>query len=153
MRMDLNRRVSSAGYRLPERNKSTRPKSSQPTVDRSRHGKVETVSTGETPEKSDTVKQDRAWTELVRGERRGVREWEKNWGFLMNYDQLGQPKPEKPPPSYVPLFSGRVPNTTNQMFGSRLSTPLGSELVKLDRLLIWSVGIRKRKLDPQFLPC
>ncbi|XP_034530173.1 uncharacterized protein C2orf50 homolog isoform X2 [Notolabrus celidotus] len=151
--MDLNRRVSSAGYRLPERNKSTRPKSSQPAADRSRHVRGDKESTRETLEKSDTVKQDQVWKEVVWGERRGVKEWEKNWGFLRNYDQMGQLKPEKTLPSYVPLFSDCVPNTTNQMCGSRLSTPLGSELVRLDRLLLWSAGKHKRKLDPEMLPC
>ncbi|AWP16835.1 Hypothetical protein SMAX5B_003430 [Scophthalmus maximus] len=78
---------------------------------------------------------------------------EKNWNFLRNYDQMGQLKSEEPLPSYVSLFSERVPNTTNHVFGSRLSTPLGSELVRLDRLLLWSGSHHKRKQDPEVLPC
>ncbi|KAL3048884.1 hypothetical protein OYC64_008379 [Pagothenia borchgrevinki] len=152
--MDMNnvRRVSSAGYRLPER---ARPKTTEPPADRDRGG-LGTGAAGpgeRNPERRDPVKQDQVWKELVWGERRGVREWEKNWNFLMDYDQMGRLKPEEPLPSNVPLFSDRVPNTTNQMFGSRLSTPLGSNLVQLDRLLLWSGSNHRRKLDPEMLPC
>ncbi|GAA6235889.1 uncharacterized protein C2orf50 homolog [Lates japonicus] len=154
--MDLNnvRRVSSAGYRLPERSNGTRPVTTQPpAADRTRYAKGDAVSLEQSPDKRDPVKQDQVWKELVWSERRGVREWEKNWNFLRNYDQMGQLKSEEPLPSYVSLFSDHVPNTTNQMFGSRLSTPMGSELVRLDRLLLWSGSNRKRKLDPEMLPC
>ena len=65
----------------------------------------------------------------------------------------GQLKPEQPLPSYVSLFSERVPNTSSQMLGSRLSTPLGSDLVRLDRLLICSESPRRCKQDPEMLPC
>lgn len=65
----------------------------------------------------------------------------------------GQLKSEEPLPSYVSLFSDRVPNTTNQLCGSRLSTPLGSELVRLDRLLLWPGNHHRRKQDPDMLPC
>ncbi|XP_070777163.1 uncharacterized protein C2orf50 homolog [Enoplosus armatus] len=154
--MDLNnvRRVSSAGYRLPERNNGTRPIESQPPANRTRRAKGDAVSAEEPrTDRSDPVKRDQVWKELVCSERRGVREWEKNWHFLRNYDQMGQLKSEEPLPSYVPLFSDRVPNTTNRMFGSRLSTQLGSELVRLDRLLPWSGSHHRRKQDPDMLPC
>ncbi|XP_041668576.1 uncharacterized protein C2orf50 homolog [Cheilinus undulatus] len=124
--MDVNKRMTSA---------------------RHRHVKEQTSV------KTDPEQQDRLWKELVWGERRKVREWEKNWGFLRNYDQMGQLKPSEPLPSDASLYSDRVPNTTNQVFGSRLSTPLGSELVRLDRLLLWSGGYRKHKLDQEMLPC
>nr|XP_020477596.1 uncharacterized protein C2orf50 homolog isoform X2 [Monopterus albus] len=153
--MDLNniRRVSSAGYRLPERSDGTRPKTTQPPADRTRYAKGDAVSLEQNPDKRDPVKQDQVWRELVWREVRGVREWEKNWSFLRNYDPMGQLKTEEPLPSYVSLFSDCIPNTTNQMFGSRLSTPLGSELLKLDRLLLWSESHHKHKLDPEMLPC
>ncbi|XP_070699129.1 uncharacterized protein C2orf50 homolog [Pempheris klunzingeri] len=153
--MDVNRvrRVSSAGYRLPDRSHGTRPASTPPPADRTRFAKGDAASAELSPDRSDPVKQDRVWKELVWSERRGVREWEKNWDFLRNYDQMGQLKPEEPLPSYVSLFSDHVPNTTNQMFGSRLSSPLGSELVRLDRLSLWSGSHHKRKLDPEMLPC
>ncbi|XP_044021574.1 uncharacterized protein C2orf50 homolog [Siniperca chuatsi] len=153
--MDLNnvRRVSSAGYRLPDPNSGTRPVATRPPADRTRYAKGDAVSAELKPDRSDPVQQDRVWRELVWSERRGVREWEKNWDFLRKYDQMGQLKSEEPPPSYVSLFSDGVPNTTNQMFGSRLSTPLGVELVRLDRLLPWFGSHHKRKLDPEMLPC
>ncbi|XP_026209818.1 uncharacterized protein C2orf50 homolog [Anabas testudineus] len=153
--MDLNgiRRASSAGYRLPERSNGTRPVKAQPPADRTRHTKGDAVSLDQDQDKRDPVKQDQVWKELVWSERRGIREWEKNWNFLTNYDQMGQLKPEEPLPSYLSLFSDRVPNTTSQMFGSRLSTPLGSELVRLDRMLLRSGSHHKRKQDPEMLPC
>ncbi|XP_075964263.1 ciliary microtubule inner protein 5 [Anarhichas minor] len=148
--MDLNnvRRVSSAGYRLPERAYGTRPITTQQPADRTRHAGA--ASAEPNPDRRDPVKQDRVWREAVWGERRGVREWEKKWNFLRNYDQMGQLKTEEPLPSYVSLFSNRVPNTSNQLVGSRLSSPLGSELVRLDRLSLWSH--HKRLQDPEMLP-
>ncbi|KAJ4939825.1 hypothetical protein JOQ06_029261 [Pogonophryne albipinna] len=133
--MDMNnvRRVSSAGYRLPER---ARPKTTEPPADRGRLGTGAAGPGERNPERRDPVKQD-----------------QKNWNFLRDYDQMGRLKPEEPLPSNVPLFSERVPNTTNQMFGSRLSTPLGRNLVQLDRLLLWSGSNHRCKLDPEMLPC
>ncbi|KAM8737579.1 ciliary microtubule inner protein 5 [Acanthopagrus schlegelii] len=154
--MDLSgvRRASSAGYRLPERNNGTRPMTTQPpAAERTRRAQGEAPSQELQQDKIDPVKKDHLWKELVWTEKRGVREWEKNWGFLQHYDQMGQLKPQEPLPSYVTLFSDRTPNTTNQMLGSRLSTPLGSELVKLDRLGLLSGSHHKRKLDPEMLPC
>ncbi|KAK9533312.1 hypothetical protein VZT92_008436 [Zoarces viviparus] len=141
--MDLNnvRRVPSAGYQLPDRAYGTRPVTTQQPADRTRHAEPN-------PDRRDPVKQDQVWKEAVWGERSAVREWEKNWSFL-NYDEMGQLKPE-PLPSYVSLFSSRVPNTSSQLVGSRLSTPLGSELVRLDRLLLWSH--HKCLRDPELLP-
>ncbi|XP_029316717.1 ciliary microtubule inner protein 5 [Cottoperca gobio] len=153
--MDLNnvRRVSSAGYRLPERANGTRPITTEPPADRASYARGGAVSVEPNPDRRDPVKQDRVWKEMVRGERRGVREWEKNWNFLRNYDQMGQLKSPEPLPNYVSLFSDRVPNTTNQMFGSRLSTPLGSDLVRLDRLFLWSGSHHRCKQDPEMQPC
>ncbi|KAM9842985.1 ciliary microtubule inner protein 5 [Aulostomus maculatus] len=150
--MDLTnvRRASSAGYRLPERVNGTRPVPSQPATGRTRHAEGDAASA--TADTGDPVKQDQVWKELVWGERRGVREWEKNWSFLRNYDQRGQLKTPESFPGYVSLFSDRVPNTTNQMFGSRLSSPLGRELIRVDRLLPWYGSHHRRKQDPEILP-
>lgn len=76
--MDLNnvRRVSSAGYRLPQRSNGSRPGSAQPPADRTRHAQREAADVEQqNPDKSDPVKQDRVWKELMRSERRGIREW------------------------------------------------------------------------------
>ncbi|XP_029983086.1 ciliary microtubule inner protein 5 [Sphaeramia orbicularis] len=153
--MELNnaRRASSAGYRLPERSNGTRPRTTQAPAAKMRYTQGEPVPVAHNSDRDDPVKQDQIWRELVWNERRRVQEWEKNWNFLRNYDQLGQWRSEEPLPSYVSLFSDRIPNTSNQMLGSRLSTSLGNELVRLDRLLLWSDSHRKRKQDPEMLPC
>ncbi|KAM8833264.1 ciliary microtubule inner protein 5 [Synchiropus picturatus] len=140
--MELNhiQRVSSAGYRLPERS----TKSRTPEVATAR-----TVSSepARAPDPVDQVTRDRVWREMIWSERKTEQEWERNWGFLRNYDHLGQPKTGERLPSSVPLFSDQVPSTSNQMFGSRLSTPLGSELIRLDRLLL-RFG-RQHERDPE----
>uniref|UniRef100_A0A3Q3WBI8 Uncharacterized protein n=1 Tax=Mola mola TaxID=94237 RepID=A0A3Q3WBI8_MOLML len=148
--MDLSsvRRVSSAGYRLPERTRGTRPVSTEPPAERTRRGnKRDPASPQLDQDRIDTVKQDQVWKDVVWNERRGVREWEKNWGFLRNYDHM------EPSRSSTSLSSEHVSNTSNEMFGSRLSTPLGLEVVRLDRLLLWSGSHHKRKQDPELLPC
>lgn len=75
--MDPNsvRRVSSAGYRLPERNNGTRPITTEPPTERTRGTKGDAGSAALNPDKIDTVKQDQVWRDLVRNERRVVREW------------------------------------------------------------------------------
>ncbi|TWW71690.1 uncharacterized protein C2orf50 homolog [Takifugu flavidus] len=157
--MDLNsvRRASSAGYRLPERRSGTRPKSSEPSGERKRRSKREAVTIEPNPEpnpdRTDSVKRDQMWKDLVLNERRGAQEWEKNWGFLRKYDQMGQLKPEEPNLSATSFSCERVPKTSNHTIGSRLATPLGTELVRLDRLLLRSGSHRKHKQDPEFVPC
>ncbi|XP_072222242.1 uncharacterized protein C2orf50 homolog [Leuresthes tenuis] len=100
--------------------------------------KGETGPGGQNPDRLDPVKDDQLWKVLVWKEKKAAQEWEKNWNFLTDYDHKGQPRTEEPLPSYVSLFSDRHPNTSNQMLGSRLSTPMGKELVRLDRLL-WGI--------------
>lgn len=76
--MDLNgvRRVTSAGYRLPERNHGTRPASTEPPpAERTRRNKRDPASAAPNPERTDVVKQDQAWKDVVWKEKRGVREW------------------------------------------------------------------------------
>ncbi|XP_016132423.1 uncharacterized protein C2orf50 homolog [Sinocyclocheilus grahami] len=148
-------RATSAGYRLPDRPNG--PLASQSSVSVFRHSAGRTRNTGETPvqddDTRDLVKQDQVWREFVRAERTGVKEWEKNWSFLMNFDQLGHPRTETPLPSSVSLYSDRVPNTRNQMFGSGLYTELGKELIRLDNLLTLTANHRKTKRNPEMQPC
>nr|XP_005995988.1 PREDICTED: uncharacterized protein C2orf50 homolog isoform X2 [Latimeria chalumnae] len=98
----------------------------------------------------DAVKQDQVWREFVHAEWRGVKQWQKNWSFLKNYDALGRPKVQEPLPVYVPVFSDKIPNTMNQTFGSRMNTEIGQTLMKLDHILI--SGNQKRKLESELLP-
>ncbi|XP_026135125.1 ciliary microtubule inner protein 5 [Carassius auratus] len=150
-----SRRATSAGYRLPDRPNG--PLASQSSVLVFKHSAVRTRNTGEKPAQDDDtrdpVKQDQVWREFVLAERTGVKEWEKNWSFLMNFDQLGHPRTEAPLPSSLSLYSDRVPNTTNQMFGSGLYTELGKELIRLDNLLTLTANHRKAKRNPEMHPC
>ncbi|CAL8271568.1 unnamed protein product [Merluccius merluccius] len=158
--MDINdgRRVSSAGYRLPDRPRGSAAAAGRhlgavrrPPEERRRGAEDGLSPQQQQPSKRDPTKQDQIWREYVQTESRGVREWEKNWSFLKDYDQLGRPRVEEPLPSYVSLFSDQVPNTANQTLGSRVSTPLGRELMRMDRLVLWT-GSRRSKPDPEIIP-
>ncbi|CAL1574752.1 unnamed protein product [Knipowitschia caucasica] len=141
-------RVSSAGYRLQPRTPAPRPRSSQT------HGGWSAPTPGDhgaSPDQ-DPVRQDLVWREMVWKERRGAKEWEKNWDFLKKFDDLGKPKQEPPLPSNVSVFSELIPNTNNQMIGSRLTSPMGQELLRMNRLLVLSCSHQRRKLDPEMLP-
>ncbi|XP_077394809.1 ciliary microtubule inner protein 5 [Festucalex cinctus] len=143
-------RASSAGYRLPERAKGSGPITKQAPAAESLPRRKDTIaSSTRLADATDPVKQDQAWKEIVWSERRAVLEWDKNWSFLRNYDRLGELKTEENFPDKSSFFSNCSPNTSNQIFGSRLSTPLGRELMRLDRLLSWSGSGRhhKRKLE------
>lgn len=98
------------------------------------------------------VKEDLTWREGLWRERRGVKEWERNWGFLRGYDQLGRPKFEKPPPTNTTPFSDRMPNTANRVYGSRLSTPLAVQIVLMDRLLVGRANHRRQKINFDMKP-
>lgn len=65
----------------------------------------------------------------------------------------GHPRTETPLPNSVSLYSDRVPNTSNQMFGSGLYTELGKELIRLDNLLTLTANHRKAKRNPEMQPC
>ncbi|XP_009463725.1 PREDICTED: uncharacterized protein C2orf50 homolog [Nipponia nippon] len=93
----------------------------------------------------DQVQQDKIWRESVEAEQRQRRIWYQNWSFLKDYDQMGKKKEQKPLPNYVPVFSTKVPNSTNQTIGSRMNTELGKALVNMD--YFFSSGARKRKFD------
>lgn len=73
--------------------------------------------------------------------------------FLLNSSQ-GHPRTETSLPSSGSLYSDRVPNTSNQMFGSGLYTELGKEMIRLDNLLILTANHhRKAKRNPEMQPC
>jgi hypothetical protein len=48
---------------------------------------------------------------------------------------------------YVSFFSNTVPNSTNQVVGSRVDTPLGRGLMHMD--FFFSEGARKKKLEEE----
>ncbi|CAN9502591.1 unnamed protein product [Ophioblennius macclurei] len=149
MGLNKGQRKSSAASRLPERSNMSKPRT-RSAVDRTRHDAGDTAHGVQSADRSDPVKQERTWREMVYRERRGVMEWERNWGFLRSCDQMGQPKSKKPLPTHLSPFSE---NTANQVYGSRLSTPLAAELVRLDRLLVGQGNHRRCGQDPELLPC
>ncbi|XP_005477597.1 ciliary microtubule inner protein 5 [Oreochromis niloticus] len=90
-------------------------------------------------------KQDQLWKERVWKERKSAMEWEETWR-IKEIHHMG------PFPNNLSVFSDCIPNTTNQVYGSRLNTPLGDELLRQERLTLWPAGQRKRKPDPELLP-
>ncbi|XP_064158892.1 uncharacterized protein C2orf50 homolog isoform X2 [Anguilla rostrata] len=152
------RRTTSAGYRIPDRSAVALTSHSSASVCRQQPGRTRSTGGGPAPapdpDTRDPVKQDQVWREYIQTEWAGVKQWQKNWGFLTNYDQLGRPRTETPLPSYVPVFSDSVPNTTSQALGSRMCTDLGQALIRMDNLLLLSsAGHRKTKPSPEMQPC
>ncbi|XP_010627352.1 uncharacterized protein C2orf50 homolog isoform X2 [Fukomys damarensis] len=89
------------------------------------------------------VQGDELWRELVEAEGRGWRRWTENWGFLRDYDPMGNRKQPEQLPEQVPRFSDAVPNSSSHVVGSRLDTPLGRDLVRMD--LTFSEGTRRKR--------
>ncbi|XP_010377970.2 uncharacterized protein C2orf50 homolog [Rhinopithecus roxellana] len=96
------------------------------------------------------VQQDQLWRELLEAERRDQRRWVQNWSFLKDYDPMGNKKEPEKLPDHVPLFSDTVPSSTNQVVGSRLDTPLGQTLIRMD--FFFTEGARKKKLEDEMQP-
>ncbi|KAL0969650.1 hypothetical protein UPYG_G00230280 [Umbra pygmaea] len=145
-------RATSAGYRLP--NRTTGALISQSSISAYKHPPERTQNIRGETQNSDShnsVKQDQVWRDFVRAERNGMKDWQKNWSFVMNYDQLGNLKAESPLPNNVPEVSDHLPNTSNQICGSRMYTPLGRELMRRDKLL--TGRYRKCKQSPDMQPC
>ncbi|XP_003787445.1 uncharacterized protein C2orf50 homolog [Otolemur garnettii] len=152
-------RTTSAGYRLPP----TRPPASGsapsrggPMVGRSLAGgcpapRAPKANKGQwVAQKAEGTQQDQLWRELLEAERRGLQRWVQNWSFLKDYDPMGNKKEPEPLPDYVPLFSDTVPNSTNQVVGSRVDTPLGKMLIGMDFSFV--EGARKKKLEDELQP-
>ncbi|XP_067099834.1 uncharacterized protein C2orf50 homolog [Osmerus mordax] len=148
--MDMKKRATSAGYRLPDPRNVT-----QSSLVSMGPSKIHNTgaSKDSNPETRDPVKQDQVWREFVHAEMKGAKEWQKNWSFLKNYDQLGELRSETPLPSHVSLYSDHLPHTANQMLGSRLYTQLGMELVRMDKLLLLSRSHHKCKQSLDLLSC
>lgn len=53
-------------------------------------------------------------------------------------------------PEHVSLFSDTVPNSANQVVGSRVNTPLGQTLIGMDFFCV--SGVRKKKLEAELQP-
>ncbi|XP_007933281.1 uncharacterized protein C2orf50 homolog [Orycteropus afer afer] len=149
-------RNTSAGYRLPA---TKMPASVSPAA---AHGPVKLRSHIGGPQEPQVAKvergtagahgvqQDQLWIELLEAERRSQQRWAQNWSFLKDYDLMGNKKEHPTLPEYVPLFSDTVPNSTNQVVGSRMDTPLGKMLINMDFFFV--EGVRKKKLEEELQP-
>ncbi|XP_067873693.1 uncharacterized protein C2orf50 homolog [Heterodontus francisci] len=136
-------RTTSAGYRLADKpSAAALTGHSKPAAGSRFPGKLSYLG---------TVQHDRLWREFIRAEWQGLKEWEKKWSFLKDYDAKGRLQVQEPLPEYIPLFSDKFPNTTNQIFGSRIDSHLGQAIIRMDCQL--QKENRKKKLDNELIPC
>ncbi|KAG8445649.1 hypothetical protein GDO86_010435 [Hymenochirus boettgeri] len=154
-RQDSIQRATSAGYRIPERSTAQIPSVSSVSLSKSvpriRSNPDQSGAKGKEKQCwEDMVKHDEIWKEYMEAEKRGGKRWEENWGFLREYDSLGNKKELGELPPEVPIFSDQIPNTTNQAIGSRMKTDLGKTLVHMDYIL--TSGNQKKKLGSELLP-
>ncbi|XP_001505677.2 uncharacterized protein C2orf50 homolog [Ornithorhynchus anatinus] len=151
------RLATSAGYRLPEARLPVSASSLPPQGTRAGRttalGRPQPARGREdqrTTLRGNQVLQDRLWRELLEAEWRDNQRWIQNWNFLKDYDPMGNKKEPQKLPKYIPRFSPDVPNTANQVIGSRINTKLGKKIGEMDFFLI--EGSRKKKLDNEFQP-
>jgi hypothetical protein len=93
--------------------------------------------------KCNQVSQEEIWKESVLREYTAAKRWEKNWGFMVQFDSKGKPRVKKESPPKTNLFTSKLPHTTNQMYGSQISSPETLKITKIERLTCY----RKRKSD------
>lgn len=86
----------------------------------------------------------------MEAEARGQRRWAENWGFLKDYDPLGNKKEPQELPANVPFFSDTFPSSTSREVGSRVDTPLGRALSHMDFFFV--EGTRKKKPKDELQP-
>ncbi|XP_006880740.1 PREDICTED: uncharacterized protein C2orf50 homolog [Elephantulus edwardii] len=150
-------RTTSAGYRLPPTNLQASVSPAAPAGPVRRRGPAH--SSRQEPQVPKTnngtlgaegVREDQLWRERVEAEQRSLQRWTENWSFLKDYDSMGNKKEHPMLPEYVPLFSDTVPNSMNQVVGSRMDTPLGKMLINMDYFFV--EGVRKKKLEEELQP-
>ncbi|XP_039259354.2 ciliary microtubule inner protein 5-like [Styela clava] len=95
------------------------------------------------------VAQNKIWRERVEGEWKGVGVWEKNWGFLKDYDPRGRPKTPRELPEREPVFSDDLPNTKGHEYGSRITTDIGQKMTDMEYL--FDCNVRKRRMGTEFV--
>ncbi|CAG5118176.1 unnamed protein product [Candidula unifasciata] len=97
----------------------------------------------------DPVSQDVIWRQTLQAERRCLKDWEENWGFLTAYDAKGRVRERQPLPERSNMFSNDVPNTSSGNYGNRLTTDLGSTMSTLEKRFFSQH--RKRHLPSEML--
>nr|XP_038968893.1 uncharacterized protein C2orf50 homolog isoform X2 [Rattus norvegicus] len=144
-------RTTSSGYQLP-------PTRQLATISPGRDGPAagRALVGGSQGTLAPGVQQDQLWRELVEAEARGQRRcWQletraENWGFLKDYDPLGNKKEPQELPANVPFFSDTFPSSTSREVGSRVDTPLGRALSHMDFFFV--EGTRKKKPEDELQP-
>ena len=92
--VSMSNRTTSAGYRFPIA--STRPKSAYHTTcvpAEKKETHIPEPSRNYSQQdyaKCDSVTQDKIWKQMVGNEKRCIKRWDENWGFLQDYDQKGE---------------------------------------------------------------
>ncbi|XP_046377522.1 uncharacterized protein C2orf50-like isoform X2 [Haliotis rufescens] len=94
--------------------------------------------------KCDKVTQDTIWKEGVSSEKRCLKNWEDNWGFLTEFDAKGQPKEKEETPENLTIFSDEIPNTNSGNYGNRIASDVGHAMQKMEHKF-YSDNRRKRK--------
>lgn len=88
--------------------------------------------------KTNLVAKDTIWKQSVDTERRCLKNWETNWGFLAEFDaqilrgSKGNPKEPQKIPEKASIFSDSVPNTNSGNYGNKVGTPLGQAMTKME---------------------
>ncbi|XP_064652236.1 uncharacterized protein C2orf50-like isoform X2 [Lineus longissimus] len=83
--------------------------------------------------KCDQVGQDTIWKQAVEGEKRGLKNWEENWGFLTEFDDKGRPKEVKTvQEEEISQFTDELPNTNAGNYGYRTKKDIGQRIQNLE---------------------
>ncbi|XP_050407665.1 uncharacterized protein C2orf50 [Patella vulgata] len=82
--------------------------------------------------KCDAITQNKIWAENVESEKRCLKNWKSDWGFLTEYDPHGNLKPKEEMPDRVALYSENVPNTNSANYGNRLNTEVGQTMQAME---------------------
>ncbi|XP_041361584.1 uncharacterized protein C2orf50-like isoform X2 [Gigantopelta aegis] len=99
--------------------------------------------------KCNAVSQDTIWKQSVAAEKRCLKNWDEQWGFLTEFDAKGEHKEKEELPDRCVMFSDNVPNTNSGNYGSRLTTEPGLSMQNLE--FQFFSGHKRRKMDTGFV--
>ncbi|KAK3759082.1 hypothetical protein RRG08_010696 [Elysia crispata] len=89
------------------------------------------------------VIQDVIWKQSVQSERRCLKNWQEDWGFLTDFDPKGNIKDKEELPEKSNMFSDNIPNTNSGNYGNRVSSEPGKTMQSLE-FKFFSEGRRKK---------
>ncbi|XP_067941107.1 uncharacterized protein C2orf50-like [Watersipora subatra] len=143
----MNRQVSDVGFSYVQ--KSHYHDSCQPKKGHTLPS-VRAPLTDAELKKADVVSQDQIWKQAVENEQKGLQKWENAWGFLTEYDSRGNPVEKTAiPGKFEQHKTGPVPITNSRLYGSRIGTEHGQNMLNLEFQL--SKNNKKRKLDSEMI--